>query len=104
MRLGNVIASIGIVIGVVGFICLPLWNLHELPYLADTSYPKGSGWILLIQTGIFVRPGIYLIVLGIILYVIAKLLPKKYWYTKKDLYKDEIRKEYEYRKNRKKNK
>jgi hypothetical protein len=58
MRLGNILASVGIVLGVLGIICLPLWNLRENPYLADPAYAKGGGWILLIQTGTY---GTYII-------------------------------------------
>jgi hypothetical protein len=78
MRLGNILAGIGIILGFLGFICLPFWNLRELPYLTDPGYPRGGGWILLVQTGLFARPGILLMVLGGLIYLSAKLLPKKY--------------------------
>ena len=94
MRLGNILASIGIILGILGFICLPFWNLRELPYLADPGYGKGGGWILLVQTGLFTRPGILLMVLGGLIYLTAKLLPKKFWYTSKDLLTEERRKGY----------
>jgi len=94
MRLGNILASIGIVLGVLGIICLPLWNLRELPYVAEPAYPKGGGWILLIQTGIFARPGIILVAVGGLMYLIAKLLPKKYWKTAEDISEKEIKKGY----------
>jgi hypothetical protein len=79
MKIGNILAAIGIVLGFLGFICLPFWNLHELPYVVDPSYPKGSGWILLVQGGIFARPGIIIMAVGGFMYLLAKLLPKKYW-------------------------
>jgi hypothetical protein len=80
MKLGNYIASIGIILSVIGLLCMPfIWNPHELPYIADPAYPKGSGWYLLVSTGIFARPGLILLVLGVALLIIAKLLPKKYW-------------------------
>jgi len=76
MGLGNILASIGMIFGFLGFLCLPLWNLNELTYLADPAYPKGSGWIILAQLGIFTRPGILLMVAGGLLYLISKMLPK----------------------------
>jgi hypothetical protein len=94
MRLGNILATIGIVLGVLGIVCLPLWNLRELPYKADPAYPKGGGWILLIQTGIFSRPGIILVAVGGLMCLIAKLLPKKYWKTAEDISEKEIKKGY----------
>ena len=92
MRLGNILGFIGITIGFIGFMCLPLWNLYEHRYLADTGFPKGGGWILFAQTGLFMRPGFYMIIIGVLLFLIAKRLPKRYWYTSKDLAKDEMRK------------
>jgi hypothetical protein len=92
MRLGNSLASIGIVLVFIGFICLPLYNFHELPYTADPAYPKGSGWMVLMQTGIFARPGILLIATGGGLFFIAKLLPRRYWKTEDELLLDEIEK------------
>lgn len=92
MRLANTLASVGIVLGVLGIICLPLWNLHENPYLADPAYAKGGGWILLIQTGIFARPGIILVATGGLLYLIARLLPRKFWTTSEDISEKEIKK------------
>jgi hypothetical protein len=78
MKLGNLLASIGIVLGVIGFMCMPfIWNPKELPYVVNS--PKGSGWYMLISTGVFTRPGLVLLVLGVALFVCAKLLPKKYW-------------------------
>lgn len=100
MRIGNILASIGIVLGLIGLICLPLWNLHELPFVADSSYPKGGGWIKIVQTGIFARPGFMLIGAGGILILIAKLLPKKYWQTADDLLVDQINKGYKNKKNK----
>jgi hypothetical protein len=89
MRIGNILASVGIILGFLGLICLPLYNFHELPYMADPAYPKGSGWKVLIQTGIFTRPGIWLMAIGGGLLLIAKLLPRKYWKTADDLLLDE---------------
>ena len=102
MRLGNILASIGIILGILGFICLPFWNLRELPYLADPGYGKGGGWILLVQTGLFARPGVFLMAIGGLIYLIAKFLPKKFWYTSKDLLADEKRKGYGRRESNKK--
>jgi hypothetical protein len=99
MRVGNILAAAGIITGFIGFICLPLWNLHELPYAGDPAYPKGGGWIFFVQTGILARPGIILMIAGGAIYLFAKLLPKKHWQTADDLLEEEIRKDY----NRKKN-
>lgn len=92
MGIGNILATIGIIIGFIGVICLPLWNLHELPYAGDPAYPKGGGWISFVQTGILARPGIILMIVGGAFYLLAKLLPKKYWKTANDLLDEEIRK------------
>jgi hypothetical protein len=92
MRIGNILASVGIILGFLGLICLPLYNFHELPFMADPAYPKGSGWKVLAQIGIFARPGILLIAIGGGLFLIAKLLPRKYWKTADDLLLDEIKK------------
>lgn len=97
MRIGNILASVGIILGFLGLICLPLYNFHELPFMADPAYPKGSGWKVLMQTGIFARPGIFLIAIGGGLFLIAKLLPRKYWKTEDDLLLDEIEKGYKKR-------
>lgn len=94
MKIGNILAGIGIIIGFVGFIFLPLWNSHELPYKADPAYPKGGGWIALVQTGFFVRPGIILMLIGGGLCIISKLLPKRYWKTAEDLFEEEINEGY----------
>jgi len=91
MRLGNVLSSIAIVLGVVGFLCLPLFNFHELPYIADPAY-RGSGWKVFIQTGIYSKLGIFLLAIAGLLFLIAKLLPKKYWKTEDDLFLDEMEK------------
>lgn len=91
MRIGNILASIAIVLGVLGFLFLPLFNFHELPFIADPGY-RGSGWKVLIQTGIFSKLGISLLILAGLLFLIAKLLPKKYWKTEDDLFLDEIKK------------
>jgi hypothetical protein len=98
MRIGNIIAAAGIFIGFIGVICLPLWNLHELPYAGDPAYPKGGGWIFFVQTGILARPGIILLITGGAIYLLAKLLPKKYWQTADDLLEKEIRKGYKHKK------
>jgi hypothetical protein len=92
MRIGNILAAIGIIIGFIGLLCLPLWNLHELPYAGDPAFPKGGGWISFIQTGILARPGIILMIAGGAFYLLAKLLPKRYWKTGEDLLDDEIQK------------
>jgi hypothetical protein len=101
MKIGNILAAIGGIIGILGLISLPIWNLRELPYLADPAYPKGSGWILLVQTGIFARPGIILFIFGAILFAIGMLLPKKYWKTQDDLLEDEIKKGFKKKKSNK---
>jgi len=85
MKIGNILAAIGIVLGFLGLLCLPLWNLHERPYLVDSGYPKGSGWIFMVQTGFLNKPGLILLVAGLLLVLIAKLLPDRYWASKKIL-------------------
>ena len=92
MKIGNIIAAAGLVIGFLGILCLPLWNLHELPYAGDPGFPKGGGWISFIQTGIFARPGLILMIAGGFLYLLAKLLPQKYWETRESLLDQKIRK------------
>ncbi len=79
LKTGNIIAGIGIAVGFLGFIMLPLFNFHELPFIADTGYIKGGGWILLAQSGIFKWTGLSLLITGIALFTIARMLPKKYW-------------------------
>jgi hypothetical protein len=91
MRIGNLLASIAIVLGVIGFLCLPLFNFHESPYLADPLV-RGSGWRVFIQTGIFSKIGIFLLLIAGFLFLIAKLLPKKYWKTEDDLFLEEAAK------------
>lgn len=91
MKPGNIIASLGIVIGVLGLLMLPLYNFHELPFIADTGYAKGGGWKLLAQSGVFKWTGLILLLSGITLFIIAKLLPKKYW----DFYKEKVEYKYE---------
>jgi hypothetical protein len=88
MKIGNIIASIGIILGFLGFICMPLYNFHELPYSADPGSIKGAGWKILMQTGLFSRPGLFLLVLGVLMFFGAKLLPKQFWATKDDLPKE----------------
>ena len=90
MKLGNILASIGIVLGLFGLICLPLFNFHELPFLADMGYAKGGGWKLLAQSGVFKRPGLILIVIGGGLLFFAKILPRRYWQTSEDLLEKEF--------------
>jgi hypothetical protein len=91
MKIGNIIASAGLIIGFIGIMCLPLFNLRELPFIGDAGYPKGGGWICFVQTGILTRPGIILMISGGILYGVAKLLPKKYWETRDSLLDKEIK-------------
>jgi hypothetical protein len=79
MKLGNALAGIGIILCLLGFFCLPLYNLHELPYIGDASYPKGGGWIRIAASGLFAKPGIILMVSGGIFLLISKFLPKKFW-------------------------
>jgi hypothetical protein len=85
MRLGNILAGIGIVLCLIGLFCLPLYNLHELPFIGDASYPKGGGWIALAASGLFARLGIILMVIGGIFLLTSKILPKKYWETPESL-------------------
>ncbi|PKN63149.1 MAG: hypothetical protein CVU57_21020 [Deltaproteobacteria bacterium HGW-Deltaproteobacteria-15] len=91
MRIGNVIAALGIILCFLGLISLPLYNFHELPYLANPAWPKGSGWKLLAQAGIFLKPGILAIMIGGLLLIISKLLPRRYLKTEDDLLADEIK-------------
>lgn len=90
MKIGNILASIGIVIGVIGLLCLPLWNLNEMPFLADFGYGKGGGWILLASSGVFKKPGIFMVLVGSLFYYGAKLLPRKYWKTAEDLFEEQV--------------
>ena len=83
MRIGNILASIGIVVGFPGFIMLPLYNFHELPFIADSGYAKGGGWKLLAQSGVFKWQGLFMVIGGGGLFLFAKSLPKKYWKTVK---------------------
>jgi len=79
MKIGNIIASIGIVLSVIGFISLPLTDpFHQWHHYVPGN-PAGAGWKTIILTGIFIRPGIILLGLGILLFLIAKCLPRKYW-------------------------
>lgn len=89
MKIGNILASIGIILGILGLTILPINNFFEIPHIADPNV-KGSGWIVLIQTGVFVKSGISLILIGGLLFLVAKILPKKYWKTSDDLLLDEI--------------
>ena len=90
MKLGNYLASIGIILRVLGFLMLPLYNFQELPFWADSGYAKGGGWKLVAQSGILKYPGLYMVLSGGIFYFIAKLLPGKYWQTPEDLLEEEI--------------
>lgn len=56
MILGNIIASLGIIIGFIGLIMIPLYNFQELPFSADMGYAKGGGWKLLAQSITFRHP------------------------------------------------
>ena len=85
MKLGNILAGIGIVFCIIGLFCLPIYNLHELPYIGDQSYPKGGGWILFAALGLFAKPGILLMFLGGAFLLTSKFLPKKYWETSESL-------------------
>ena len=91
MKIGNILASIGIIIGFLGLIMLPLYNVNELPFTADSGYAKGGGWRLLAQSGVFKSYSLYLLIGGIILYLVAKILPKKYWATYKEPIEYEIK-------------
>ena len=92
MKIGNVIACIGIILAALGLISLPIYNFHYLPHTADPGSPTGSGWKIFIQTVLFSKPGFLLIGLGALFFLTAKLLPKKYWKTADDLLLDEIEK------------
>jgi hypothetical protein len=94
MKLGNILAGIGIICLVLGFFCFPLWNLSERPYVADPSYPKGSIWIMLSTTGMFLKTGIILMLSGGLLLLVSKLLPKRYWQTVNDLILKERREKF----------
>ena len=91
MKIGNILASIGIIIGVLGFLMLPFYNFHELPFIADSGYAKGGGWMLIAQSGIFKWQGLYMVITGVSLVGFAKLLPKKHWTTLKKTVKYEIK-------------
>ena len=99
MKIGNILVSIGIILGTLGLLCWPIYNFHEIPFIADPGYLRGSGWRVIIQTGIFTKLGFALTVLGGILVLISILLPKKYWKTEEDIILDEMRKEKKKKKN-----
>ena len=86
MKIGSIIASIGIILGTLGLLCLLplLWNPNELSYVADPAFPKGSGWFALGSQGVFFKPGVAMLLLGVFLYCFAKYLPRKYWKTHND--------------------
>ncbi len=90
MRIGNILATLGIITGFIGILCLPLWNLNELPFIGESGYAKGGGWILIAQSGILKKPGLILVVLGGLLFGVAKMLPRKYWKTAEDLLEEEF--------------
>jgi len=90
MKIGNIIALLGLVLCVLGFLCLPLWNLHEVPHLVDVGSLRGSGWISLVTTGLFARPGAVMIFVGLSMVVISKLLPKRYWKSTDEYLNDQI--------------
>ena len=90
MKIGNILASIGIIIGFLGVLMLPLYNFQELPFIADSGYAKGGGWKLLAQSGVFKWPGLYMLLGGGLLFFIAKKLPKKYWQTAEDLFEEQV--------------
>ena len=92
MRAGNIIALIGGIFLVLGLIFLPINNFYELPFMADPGYAKGGGFKVIIQTGIFAKPAFFLFAVSGILILIGFLLPKKYWYSDKDLLEKELRK------------
>lgn len=85
MKLGNILAGIGMIFCLVGFFSLPIYNLHELSYAGDPSYPKGGGWIRLAALGLFAKPGIFLMIIGGVFLLTSKFLPKKYWATSESL-------------------
>jgi len=78
MKIGNYIAIAGIIIGFLGLIMLPIYNFHELPFVADFGYAKGSGWKLLAQSGVFKWLGLKMLLMGVALYALAKVLPSKF--------------------------
>ena len=63
---------------------LPIYNFHELPFIADSGYAKGGGWKLIVQSGVFKYPGLLMLISGVLIFCLAKILPKKYWVTSKD--------------------
>lgn len=85
MKLGNILAGIGITFCLIGLFCLPIYNLHELPYIGDPSFPKGGGWIRFAASGLFAKPGFLLMIIGGVFLLISKFLPKRYWETSESL-------------------
>jgi hypothetical protein len=81
MKIGNIHAGIRIIFCLIGFFCLPIYNLRELPFIGDASYPKGGGWVRLAAAGLSAKPGIILLIAGRIILLISKVLPEKYWET-----------------------
>ncbi len=98
MSLSKKLVIIGCIIIILGFICLPIWNVRELPYVVDPGYPKGSGWISIVQTGLYTKPGMILVILGGGLCLIARLLPKKYRKKDDELFIERIKKDIEKKK------
>lgn len=98
MNLRNILLILGITLCVLGFVSLPLYNFHELPFVAYPGYAKGGGWKVLMQTGIFAYLGFILLVLGGLLSLLGILLSK----TEEEVILDEIRKDIK-KKNKKKN-
>lgn len=90
MKLGNILAATTIIVGFIGILMLPLWNLTELPYAGDTGFAKGGGWILMAQSGVFKWPALFLVITGGALFGVAKMLPKRFWKTAEDLFDEKI--------------
>ncbi len=90
MKLGNIMAALGLVSIFLGLLMLPLYNFKELPFLADTGYAKGGGWKLMAQSGVFKWPGLYFIIAGIFFTIISWIIPRKYWETTEDLFEKEF--------------
>ena len=85
MKIGNVLASVGIVLGVLGLVFVPFtWSPAHQPWIIESGSPQGSGWISFVVSGIAQGNGFAFLGAGISLYVIARLLPHKYWKKNSD--------------------
>ena len=75
MTIGKWFVVIGGILFIIGLTLLPLNNPSHLPHVYNPCSTAGAGWNSVILTGIMAKPGITLIVSGIVLFIIGLLLP-----------------------------